>query len=35
MVEFIHVNKCGFKIIGIDNPGNKYEEQYIMEKQMV
>jgi hypothetical protein len=29
-----YVNKCGFKIIRIDNPGNKYEESYFMEKEM-
>ncbi|HNY13621.1 MAG TPA: GNAT family N-acetyltransferase [Candidatus Wallbacteria bacterium] len=30
-----YVNKCGFKIVRIDNPGNKYEESYFMEKEMV
>jgi ribosomal protein S18 acetylase RimI-like enzyme len=29
-----YVNKCGFKIVRIDNPGNKYEESYFMEKEM-
>ena len=29
-----YVNKCGFKIIKIENPKNKYEESYIMEKIM-
>jgi hypothetical protein len=29
-----YVNKCGFKIIRIDNPGKKYEESYFMEKEM-
>jgi hypothetical protein len=29
-----YVNKCGFKIVRIDHPGNKYEESYFMEKEM-
>lgn len=29
-----YVNKCGFKIIKINNPGDKHEEAYIMEKIM-
>lgn len=29
-----YVNKCGFKIIKIDNPKDKYEEIYILEKEM-
>lgn len=29
-----YVNKCGFKIIRIDNPGNLKEESYILEKVM-
>jgi len=27
-----YVNKCGFKVVRIDNPGDKYEESYFMEK---
>lgn len=27
-----YVNKCGFKIVRIDNPGDKYEESYFLEK---
>ncbi len=29
-----YVNKCGFKIVRIDNPGDKYAEGYFMEKEM-
>lgn len=29
-----YVNKCGFKIVRIDNPKEKYEESYILEKDM-
>lgn len=29
-----YVNKCGFKIVRIDNPKDKYEESYILEKEM-
>ena len=29
-----YVNKCGFKIVRIDNPGKKYTESYVMEKSM-
>ena len=29
-----YVNKCGFKIVRIENPGDKYEENYLMEKVM-
>lgn len=29
-----YVNKCGFKIVKIENPGKKYDESYIMEKEM-
>jgi hypothetical protein len=29
-----YVNKCGFKIVRIDNPGDKYEESYFMEKEI-
>lgn len=29
-----YVNKCGFKVIRIDNPKDKYEESYILEKEM-
>jgi hypothetical protein len=29
-----YVNKCGFHVIKIENPGNKYEELYILEKIM-
>jgi len=28
-----YVNKCGFKIVRIENPGDKYEESYMMEKE--
>ncbi len=27
-----YVNKCGFKVVRIDNPGAKYKETYFMEK---
>jgi hypothetical protein len=30
-----YVNKCGFKIVRIDNPGDKYRESYFMEKEMI
>ena len=30
-----YVNKCGFKIVRIENPKDKYEENYILEKEMV
>ncbi len=29
-----YVNKCGFKIVKIENPKDKYKESYIMEKEM-
>ena len=29
-----YVNKCGFKIVKIENPGDKYEESYLMEKEI-
>lgn len=29
-----YVNKCGFKIVKIEHPGDRYEESYIMEKEM-
>ena len=29
-----YVNKCGFKIIRIDNPGDFMKESYFMEKEM-
>lgn len=29
-----YVNKCGFKIVRIKNPRDKYNESYIMEKEM-
>ncbi len=29
-----YVNKCGFSIVRIENPGNKYEESYQMQKVM-
>ncbi len=29
-----YVNKCGFKIVKIEHPGDKYEESYLMEKEM-
>jgi hypothetical protein len=29
-----YVNKCGFKIVRIDHPRNKYTENYFMEKKM-
>ncbi|MDF2547138.1 MAG: hypothetical protein K0R93_2036 [Anaerosolibacter sp.] len=29
-----YVNKCGFRIIRIDNPGDKYNESYFMEKEI-
>lgn len=29
-----YVNKCGFKVVRIENPGDKYEENYILEKDM-
>ena len=29
-----YVNKCGFKIVKIEHPGDKYEESYIMEKEI-
>lgn len=30
-----YVNKCGFKIVRIDNPGSLMEESYILEKEMI
>ena len=30
-----YVNKCGFKIVKIEHPGDKYEESYIMEKEII
>ncbi len=30
-----YVNKCGFHIVKIDNPNNKYEESYVLEKEMI
>jgi hypothetical protein len=30
-----YINKCGFKIVRIDNPGNKYKESYLLEKVMI
>lgn len=32
--HYFYVMKCGFKIIKIENPMNKYESNYIMEKEM-
>jgi len=29
-----YVNKCGFKIVKIEHPGDRYEESYIMEKEI-
>lgn len=29
-----YINKCEFKVIRIDNPRDKYEESYILEKEM-
>jgi hypothetical protein len=29
-----YVNKCGFKVARIDNPKDRYEESYILEKLM-
>ena len=29
-----YVNKCGFSIVRIENPGDKYEESYLMEKEV-
>lgn len=29
-----YVNKCGFKVVRIENPKEKYEESYILEKEM-
>lgn len=29
-----YVNKCGFKVVRIENPGDKYEESYCLEKMM-
>ena len=29
-----YVNKCGFKVVKIENPKNKMEENYILEKEM-
>ncbi|HEX2947888.1 MAG TPA: GNAT family N-acetyltransferase [Clostridia bacterium] len=29
-----YVNKCGFSIVRIENPGDKYEESYQMQKVM-
>ena len=29
-----YVNKCGFKIVKIEHPGDKYEESYLMEKEI-
>lgn len=30
-----YVNKCGFKIVRIENPKDLMEESYIMEKEMI
>ncbi|MDR1218080.1 MAG: GNAT family N-acetyltransferase [Treponema sp.] len=32
--HYFYVNKCGFKIIKIENPKDKYDASYILEKQM-
>ena len=32
--HYFYVMKCGFKIIKIENPMDKYESNYIMEKEM-
>lgn len=32
--HYFYVNKCGFKIVRIANPKDKYEESYILEKEM-
>ncbi len=29
-----YINKCGFQVVRIDNPKDRYEESYIMEKDM-
>ena len=29
-----YVNKCGFKVVWIDHPRDRYEESYILEKEM-
>lgn len=29
-----YINKCGFKLISIENPKDKYEESYVLEKIM-
>jgi len=30
-----YINKCGFKVVKIENPKDKYEENYILEKEMI
>lgn len=30
-----YVNKCGFKVVKIENPMDKYEESYILEKELI
>lgn len=32
--HYFYINKCGFKVVRIENPGDKYEESYILEKDM-
>ena len=29
-----YINKCGFKVVKIENPKDKYEENYILKKEM-
>ena len=29
-----YINKCGYKLVRIEHPGDKYEENYILEKTM-
>ncbi|BBB90928.1 hypothetical protein MAMMFC1_01595 [Methylomusa anaerophila] len=29
-----YVNKCGFKVVKINNPKDEYNESYILEKEM-
>jgi predicted acetyltransferase len=30
-----YVNKCGFHVVKIENPKDKYKESYLLEKQMI
>ena len=29
-----YINKCGFRVVKIENPKDKYKEMYILEKEM-